>query len=119
MYVKTESTGKNRTAEADGQYLKQNKKRGSDLEDKIKFLDVETGEEIDFYIIEETRINNINYLLVAEDNDDTEEAAAYILKDLSSAEETEARYEMVENDDEIEYVSKIFGELLDDVELER
>ena len=48
MYVKTESTGKNRTAEADGQYLKQNKKRGSDLEDKIKFLDVETGEEIDF-----------------------------------------------------------------------
>ncbi len=56
---------------------------------------------------------------MAEDNDDTEEAAAYILKDLSSAEETEARYEMVENDDEIEYVSKIFGELLDDVELER
>lgn len=88
------------------------------MEDKIKFLDVETGEEIDFYIIEETRINNINYLLVAEDNDDNEEAAAYILKDLSSAEETEARYVMVENDDEIEYVSKIFGELLDDVELE-
>lgn len=79
---------------------------------------METGEEIEFYVIEETRINNINYILVTEEDDNDEEAAAYILKDLSSAEDTEAQYVMVEDDDEIQYVSKIFGELLEDVDLD-
>ena len=45
------------------------------MEQKIVFFDVETNEEIEFYVIEETRINNTNYLLVTEDaEDDTEEA---------------------------------------------
>lgn len=88
------------------------------MEDKIKFFDVETGEEIDFYVIEETRINNINYLLVTEDDESNEEAAAYILKDLSPDQEAEAQYVMVEDDGEIEYVSKIFGELLEDVDFD-
>lgn len=86
---------------------------------KINFLDTETGEEIEFYVVEETRVNNINYLLVTEeDEDDNEEAAAYILKDLSSADESEAKYVMVEEDEELEYVSKIFGELLEDIDLD-
>ncbi len=88
------------------------------MEDKIKFFDVETGEEIEFYVIEETRINNINYLLVTEDDESNEEAAAYILKDLSSDQEAEAQYVMVEDDNEIDYVSKIFSELLEDVDLD-
>lgn len=88
------------------------------MEDKIKFFDVETGEEIEFYVIEETRINNINYLLVTEDDESNEEAAAYILKDLSSDQEAEAQYVMVEDENEIDYVSKIFSELLEDVDLD-
>ena len=41
-----------------------------------------------------------------------------ILKDLSEDGETEARYVFVEDDQELEAVSKIFAELLEDVDLE-
>ena len=87
---------------------------------KIKFTDVETNEEIEFDVIEETRVNNVNYLLVTESGegvDDSGEETAYILKDLSGETESEAKYEIVEDDEEIEYISKIFSELLDDIEL--
>lgn len=86
---------------------------------KIKFTDMETKEEIEFDVIEETRINNTNYLLVTESDAATEdeEETAYILKDISEETETEARYIIVEDDNEVEYVSKIFEELLEDVEL--
>lgn len=86
---------------------------------KIKFTDMETKEEIEFDVIEETRINNTNYLLVTESDAATEdeEETAYILKDISEEMETEARYIIVEDDNEVEYVSKIFEELLEDVEL--
>lgn len=86
---------------------------------KIKFTDMETKEEIGFDVIEETRINNTNYLLVTESDGTTEdeEETAYILKDISEETETEARYIIVEDDNELEYVSKIFEELLEDVEL--
>ena len=86
---------------------------------KIKFTDMETKEEIEFDVIEETRINNTNYLLVTESDAATEdeEETAYILKDISEEMETEARYIIVEDDNELEYVSKIFEELLEDVEL--
>ncbi len=87
------------------------------MTEKIVFKD-ETGEEIEFYVLEETRINNMNYLLVTEsDDEEDEEAAAYILKDVSNQEDEEAVYEMVENDDELKYMSDIFEELLEDVDI--
>lgn len=88
---------------------------------RIKFTDIETNEEIEFDVVEETRVNNVNYLLVTESDDEVEEnedETAYILKDLSTDEEKEARYEIVEDDKELEYVSKIFGELLEDINIE-
>lgn len=91
------------------------------MSQKIKFTDMETNEEIEFDVIEETRVNNVNYILVTEsdeETDDSEDETAYILKDLSSDEETEAKYEIVEDDDELEYISKIFGELLEDINIE-
>ena len=87
---------------------------------KIKFTDVETNEEIEFNVIEETRVNNVNYLLVTESGEEADEKGeetAYILKDLSGETESEAKYVIVEDDEEIEYISKIFSELLDDIEL--
>ena len=78
----------------------------------IKFTDVETNEEIEFEVVEETRVNNVNYLLVTESNvtvDASDDEVAYILKDLSSPEDTEAKYEIVEDDNELEYISKIFA----------
>lgn len=86
--------------------------------EKLTFV-TEDQESVDFYIIEETRVNGINYLLVTESEDEEdEEAEAYILKDTSNAEDTEAVYEFVESEEELDAVSRIFAELLEDMDLE-
>ena len=81
--------------------------------EKLEFID-ENGEKTQFYVIEETRINGINYLLVSESDNEDEEAEAYILKDTSDAASEEAVYEFVEEDSELEVVGKVFSELMDD-----
>lgn len=86
--------------------------------EKLTFV-TEDQESVDLYIIEETRVNGINYLLVTESEDEEdEEAEAYILKDTSKAEDTEAVYEFVESEEELDAVSRIFAELLEDMDLE-
>ncbi len=75
------------------------------------------GEEVRFYVLEETRINGMNYLLVT-DCEEEEDGECYILKDTSSDEEEEAVYEFVENDAELDYMFKIFTELLGDEDVE-
>ncbi len=50
---------------------------------------------------------------------DDEEGDCYILKDMSGADESDALYEFVEDEDELEGLMKIFAELLDDVDLEK
>lgn len=86
--------------------------------EKLTFV-TEDQESVDFYIIEETRVNGINYLLVTESEyEEDEEAEAYILKDTSKAEDTEAVYEFVESEEELDAVSRIFAELLEDMDLE-
>lgn len=83
---------------------------------KIEFCPVGEEEAVGFFVVEETRINGISYLLVTETEDD--EADAYILKDLSQDGEEDASYVFVEDDNELEAVSKIFAELLEDVDIE-
>lgn len=85
--------------------------------EKIKMIVPDTGEEVEFFVLEQTRVNGVNYLLVTE-NDDEEETDAYILKDLSRDEETDAVYEFVEDDITLDAVSKVFEELLDDIDFE-
>ena len=86
--------------------------------EKLTFV-TEDQESVDFYIIEETRVNGINYLLVTESEDEEdEEAEAYILKDTSKAEDTEAVYEFVESEEELDAVSRIFAELMEDMDFE-
>lgn len=85
---------------------------------KVSFTD-ERGEETEFYIIEETKINNKSYLLVTDsDDEEAEEEDAYILKDISEEESEETVYTMVDDETELSYVAKIFSELLDDVDIE-
>lgn len=84
----------------------------------IEFIE-ENGEKVSFNVIEETKINNIKYLLVTEEGEETDEETAYILKDMSDETSSEALYEMVEDDKELEYISNIFAELLDDIDLEK
>lgn len=88
------------------------------MEEKIVFID-EDGNEVEMYVVEETRINNVNYLLVTEDEGDEEKAEAYILKDISKEEDEEAVYEMVVEDSEIDYIGKVFSELLDDIDISK
>lgn len=86
-------------------------------EEKIT-LQTEDGEFVDFYVLEETRINGMNYLMVTDSEDDEEDGECYILKDVSKAEDSDAVYEFVENDDELDYLYRIFTELMEDMEVE-
>ena len=83
--------------------------------DKIKF-ETEDGVIVEFYVEEQTKVNGINYSLVTDSME--EEADAYILKDLSAETDTDANYVMVEDDVELEAISQIFMQMLDDVDIE-
>lgn len=85
--------------------------------EKIKFSLAEEDVTAEFYVLEQTRIAGITYLLVTETED--EDGEAWILKDLSADGEAEALYEIVDDDDELDAVSRVFEEMLDDVDLER
>lgn len=87
-------------------------------EEKMITLETEDGERVDFYVLEETRISGMNYLLVTDAPEDAQEGECYILKDRSRAEEEEAVYEFVEDDDEMDYLYKIFTELTEDMDVD-
>ena len=87
------------------------------MEEKIVLTDDE-GNEVEMYVVEETRINNVNYILVTEEGVEEEEIA-HILKDVSDENDEEAIYEMVEDDSELDYIGRIFSELLEDIDIER
>lgn len=84
------------------------------MEDKI-ILTAEDGSEAEFYVIEETRLGGSDYLLVADSDD--EDAECLILKDTSRDEDPEAVYELVEDETELDAVSKVFEELLSDEDI--
>jgi len=82
--------------------------------DEIVFM-TEDGEEVIFQVIEQTRLGGVNYLLVCTTDEDEEEA--FILKDISKDTDAEAIYDIVDDEAEFNYVSEVFRELLDDIEL--
>ena len=63
-------------------------------EEKKITLVTDDGGAVDFYVLEETRINGMSYLLVTDAADD-EEGECYILKDLSESDDADALYEFV------------------------
>ena len=75
----------------------------------------ENGEEIEFEVIETTRLGGVDYSLVC-DTEDKE--SAYILKDVSQVEEETSVYEFVEDDKEYDAIAAIFKEIMDDVDFE-
>ena len=85
--------------------------------EKITFIQEETGEETEFFVLEETRLNGTDYILVSDS--EKEDAEALILKDLSSDGDQEAVYEIVEDDQELEGVLGIFFLFLEDVDITR
>lgn len=90
----------------------------------IEIVD-EDGNESDLYVMAQTRIGGINYFLVSEEEineeetDDEEVIDVFVIKEiLDSADEETVGYEMVEDPKEVEIVTKVFEEMLDDVDFE-
>ena len=83
--------------------------------EKITFVQNDTGEGTDFFVLEETRLNGIDYILVADSEE--EDAEAMTLKELSADGSQEAVYEVVEDDRELEAVMSVFEQLLEDVDI--
>lgn len=84
--------------------------------EKIKFMSEEM-QETDFYVLEQTKINGVSYILVTDSEED--DAECLILKDTSAEGDKESVYEIVEDVTELGAVLKIFEELLEDIEIER
>ena len=66
-------------------------------------------------MLEQTRICGFNYILVTDEEEGDGEAL--ILKDLSKDGEEESIYTIVSDDDELEAVSGVFANMLDDIDL--
>ncbi|MGF0031955.1 DUF1292 domain-containing protein [Bariatricus sp. SGI.154] len=85
--------------------------------EKIKFMSEEIQEEVDFFVLEQTKVNGVSYILVTDSEED--DAECLILKDTSEETSSDSVYEIVEDDVELTAISKVFEELLEDVEIER
>ena len=83
--------------------------------EKIMFTLEDTKEEVEFFVLEETRLNGRDYILVTDSEQGDGEAL--ILKDLSLDKDSDAVYEIVEDDQELQGVLGVFEQLLEDVEL--
>ena len=83
--------------------------------EKIIFTDPENQEDLELYLLEPTCINGTTYLLAAEEEE--EDSVAYILKEVQTENE-DVIYAMVEDDVELNAISKVFAEMLDDVDIE-
>ena len=82
--------------------------------DTVIFITAD-GEEVEFYVEEQTTLGGVNYLLVSDSQED--DANALLLKDISPKEAEEAEYVIVEDDAEITAVLKIFEEIMDDTSI--
>lgn len=79
-------------------------------------LDQEGEEPAEFFVLEQTRIGGVDYILVtdAEEGD----GEALILKDTSRDGEEEGVYTIVSDDEELAAVAGMFENMLEDVEFD-
>ena len=101
--------------------------------EKIRFIVEETGEAVEFFVLEQTKLGSETYLLVTDSAEG--DAQCLILRETDSkreenklqseifksaypSEDADELYEIVEDDTELEAVSRLFEELLEDVDIE-
>lgn len=85
--------------------------------DEIETIVFDTDEgQVEFYILEETKLAGENYILVT-DELEGEEGSFLILKEDGSDDDF-VSYSIVEDEKENEALISIFNELLDDIDLE-
>ena len=83
--------------------------------EKITFQ-LDQGEAESFYVLEQTRLGGIDYILVTDCAEGDGEAM--ILKDVSEDGDEEGIYTVVSDEDELEAVAGVFENMLEDVEFE-
>lgn len=74
---------------------------------------LENNESVDFFVLEQTRVNGVNYILVTEKEEG--DGDALILKDLSKPEEEESIYEIVSDEIELNAIATMFESMLEGV----
>ena len=84
--------------------------------EKIKFMSEEM-QEVEFFILEQTKVNGMSYILVTDSEDG--DAECWIMRDVSEEDSLESIYDFVEDEEELYAVSKVFEELLEDIDIER
>lgn len=82
----------------------------------INFI-TDEGEEIPFNIIEQTTLAGKDFLLVTDSDTQEDEAQVYIMQEISDQDD-QTIYEFVEDEAQLEALSKVFEELLDDVDIQ-
>lgn len=83
--------------------------------ESVVFRDPDTGESDSFYVVAQTSLGGRDFLLVTEEEEG--DSAAFILEELSSDEGGQTDYLIVNDDDTLETVSRVFTELLEDTEV--
>ncbi len=76
---------------------------------------LDDGTTVDFYVVEQAKLGGVNYLLVADSED--EDGTALILRDCSDDKSKESSYSIVEDDQELSAVAVLFKSLIDDIDL--
>ena len=92
-----------------------------ELELETIVINFEDGEEGEFYVLEETELMGTKYYLVvsSEEFDANDEIECLILKEnMNESDEEYGMYSFVEDEKELESLSKIFDELLEDNDME-
>jgi hypothetical protein len=84
--------------------------------EKILFKTENDAEAIAFYVLEQTKINGVDYILVT-DSEADEDGEALILKDLSQGTDAESIYEIVTDETTLDAVAAIFSNLLEDTNI--
>ena len=84
--------------------------------ERITFKPDGEDAEVDFYVLEQTTIGGVNYILVT-DAEEEEDGEAYILKASPEADGDEQVYCMVENEEELAAVAGVFENMLEDIDL--
>lgn len=83
--------------------------------EKIVFA-TEDGDE-EFFVIEQTMLGGVNYILVTDDIDG-EDAGFMVLKEMDDDEDGYVSYDIIEDDGELKSLIAIFNEIVDDFDLE-
>lgn len=84
--------------------------------EKITF-NPEGEDPVEFFVLEQTRIGGINYILVTDFEEGDGEAL--IMKDISKDGEEESVFAIVSDEEELSAVAGVFENMLDDIQFVR